>query len=146
MLGRAAMAQDDAKPVVANGDKPRTRPQVVQRQAKTTKLFLTPPGYPNAIAIDPQGRGFWVQEQRKDSKQEAAWLLDWNGKLLHTVLTNSTDTSGMTVGGGFVWSGANGSGGAPGVPATNGIYQTDMNGKQVSLRQVPFGPANDGGS
>ena len=61
--------------------------QVPKRMAKTTKLFLTPPGWPNAIDVDhDQKRGFWVQEQRHDNKKEAAWLIDWNGKLLHTVL------------------------------------------------------------
>src|SRR5471032_966096 len=70
------------------------RRQVPKRMAKTTKLFLTPPGWPNAITVDP-AKGFWIQEQRHDNKQEAAWLLDWNGKLLHTVMTDSKDTSGM---------------------------------------------------
>jgi hypothetical protein len=28
------------------------------RKATVTKLFLTPPGYPNAISTDPEGRGF----------------------------------------------------------------------------------------
>jgi hypothetical protein len=63
--------------------------QISKRMAKTTKLFLTPPGWPNAIDVDhDQRRGFWVQEQRHDNKQEAAWLIDWNGKLLHAVMTN----------------------------------------------------------
>src|SRR6476661_2326777 len=63
--------------------------QIPKRMAKTTKLFLTPPGWPNAIDIDhDQKRGFWVQEQRHDNKPEAAWLIDWKGKLRHTVMTN----------------------------------------------------------
>src|SRR5690349_17611740 len=67
-------------------------PQIPKRMAKTTNLFLTPPGWPNAIDIDhDQKRGFWVQEQRHDNKPEAAWLIDWKGKLLHTVMTNSKD-------------------------------------------------------
>ena len=69
--------------------------QIPKRMANTTKLFLTPPGWPNAIDIDhDQKRGFWVQEQRHDNKPEAAWLIDWKGKLLHTVMTNCKDTSG----------------------------------------------------
>src|SRR3981081_3746493 len=47
------------------------------RQTTVTKVFLTPPGYPNAIAADPEGRGFWVAEQRHDGLEEA---VD-NGKL-----------------------------------------------------------------
>jgi hypothetical protein len=77
------------------------------RRAKTTKLFLSPPGWPNCITADPE-RGFWVQEQRHDNKQEAAWLLDPNGKLLKRVMTNCKNTSGMAYGDGYVWSGANG--------------------------------------
>src|SRR5690242_7486763 len=61
--------------------------EIPTRKAKTTKLFLTPPGWPNAIAVDP-AKGFWVQEQRHDGEKEKAWLLDWNGKLLNTVVTN----------------------------------------------------------
>ena len=122
--------------------------QIPKRMAKTTKLFLTPPGWPNAIDIDhDQKRGFWVQEQRHDNKQEAAWLIDWNGKLLHTVMTNSKDTSGMCFGDGYVWSGANGvSEIEHPTPPINGIFQTDMNGKQISHRQIPFGPKDDGGA
>lgn len=119
-----------------------------KRMANTTKLFLTPPGWPNAIDIDHDlKRGFWVQEQRHDNKQEAAWLIDWNGKLLHTVMTNSKDTSGMCFGDGYVWSGANGASEIEHpTPPINGIFQTDMNGKQISHRQIPFGPKDDGGA
>jgi len=122
--------------------------QVPKRVAKTTKLFLTPPGWPNAIDIDhDQQRGFWVQEQRHDRKPEASWLVDWKGKLLHTVVTHCEDTSGMCYGNGFVWSGANGASVAnPPDPPVNGVFQTDMNGKQISHRQIPFGPANNGGA
>ena len=122
--------------------------QIPKRMAKTTKLFLTPPGWPNAIDIDHgQTRGFWVQEQRHDNKQEAAWLIDWNGKLLHTVMTNSKNTSGMCFGDGYVWSGANGASEMEHpTPPINGIFQTDMSGKQISHRQIPFGPKDDGGA
>ena len=124
------------------------RKQIPKRKAKTTKLFLTPPGWPNAIDIDhDQKRGFWVQEQRHDNKPEAAWLIDWNGKVLHTVITNSKNTSGMCFGDGFIWSGANGASEIDHPnPPINGIFQTDMTGKQISHRQIPFGPANDGGA
>jgi hypothetical protein len=125
---------------------PAPRHDIPRRKAKTTKLFLTPPGWPNAITVDP-ARGFWVQEQRHDNKPEAAWLLDWNGKLLHTVVTACKDTSGMAYGNDCIWSGANGaSEKVHPNPPINGIFQTDMNGKQISHRQIPFGPAADGGA
>lgn len=129
------------------GPAPAAR-QIPKRVARTTKLFLTPPGWPNAIDIDhDQQRGFWVQEQRHDRKPESAWLVDWKGKLLHTVITNCEDTSGMCYGNGFVWSGANGASVVnPPDPPVNGVFQTDMNGKQISHRQIPFGPKNNGGA
>jgi len=122
--------------------------QLPKRKAKTTKMFLTPGGWPNAIDVDhDQKRGFWVQEQRHDNKMEAAWLIDWNGKLLQTVMTNCKDCSGMCFGNGFVWSGANGASEIEHpTPPINGVFQTDMSGKQISHRQIPFGPKDDGGA
>ena len=102
-----------------------------QAEGEDDQMFLTPPGYPNAIDIDrDKKRGFWVHEQRHDNKPEAAWLLDWNGKLLHTVMTNCKDTSGVCYGDGFIWSGANGASEIDHpTPPINGMFQTDMNGK-----------------
>src|ERR1700689_3524970 len=101
------------------------------RKGKTTNLFKAPSGYPNAVAIAPEG--LWVAEQKKQNfgkdaqrSPEACWLLDWNGKLLKTVLTESSNTSGMAYGDGYVWMGANG--------GAEGIYQTDMNSRTVSHR------------
>ena len=73
----------------------------------------------------------------RKSLTEEAWLVDWNGKLLKTVTTPSRNTSGMAVGGGYVWMVAN----AP----PEGVFQVDMNSRLVSHRQIPLGPANDGG-
>lgn len=118
-----------------------------RRKARTTKLFLAPPSWANAISVEP-GKGFWVQEQRHDGDPEKAWLLDFTtGKVLKTVVTNSKNTSGGVWGGGTIWSGANGISirNHPN-PPVNGIFQTDMNGKQISWRQIPFGPKDDGGS
>jgi len=116
--------------------------------AKTTKLFKSPPGYPNGIAVTPEG--LWIAEQKMSGAQaaayllpepksltEEAWLVDWNGKLLKTVTTPSRNTSGMAVGGGYVWMVAN----AP----PQGVFQVDMNSRLVSHRQIPLGPADNGG-
>lgn len=118
------------------------------RMAKTTKLFKSPQGFPNAIAVAPEG--LWIGEQKLSGAQavayhltepkdltEAAWLLDWDGKLLKTVKTPSRNTSGMAYGGGYIWMVAN----AP----PQGVFQVDMNSRPVSHRQIPLGPANDGG-
>ena len=122
--------------------------KVPTRLAKTTKLFKSPDGFPNALAVAPEG--LWIGEQKMSGAQavtyhlpepksldEAAWLVDWNGKLLKTVKTPSRNTSGMAVGGGYIWMVAN----AP----PEGVFQVDMNSKLISHRQIPLGPANDGG-
>jgi streptogramin lyase len=122
--------------------------KIPSRKAKTTKLFKSPPGYPNAIAVAPEG--LWFGEQKMSGAQavtyhlpepkdlsETAWLVDWNGKVLKTVTTTSRNTSGMAVGGGYIWMCAN----AP----PEGVFQVDMSSRLVSHRQIPLGPANDGG-
>ncbi|HXB52255.1 MAG TPA: hypothetical protein VNU69_05780, partial [Rhizomicrobium sp.] len=69
---------------------------------------------------------------------EAAWLVDWNGKLLKTVLTNSRNTSGMAYGNGCVWMMAN--------QDPEGVFQVDMNSKEISHRQIPLAlPGQNGG-
>ena len=119
-----------------------------RRVAKTTKMFKSPAGFPNGLATTPEG--LWIGEQKLSGAQaaayrmaepkslsEAAWLVDWQGKLLKTVTTPSRNTSGMAVGGGCVWMCAN----AP----PQGVFQVDMNSRLVSHRQIPLGPASDGG-
>jgi hypothetical protein len=146
----AALAQGERPRGVdelGRGPGPERQKKIPTRKAKTTQLFLTPAGWPNGIAVDP-ANGFWVQEQRHDGEREKAWLLDFKtGKVLKTVVTNSQNTSGMTFGDGCVWSGANGVSvrNHPN-PPVNGVFQTDLNGKQVSHRQIPFGPADNGGA
>ena len=128
--------------------KPAGDRRVQSRTARTTKLFKSPPGFPNGVAVAPEG--LWIGEQRLSGRQaksyhlpepksldESAWLVDWNGKLLKTVTTPSRNTSGMAVGGGYVWMIAN----AP----PEGVFQVDMNSKLVSHRQIPLGPADNGG-
>lgn len=118
------------------------------RKAKTTKLFKSPSGFPNALASSPEG--LWVGEQKlsgemakayklpePDDLSENAWLMDLNGKVLKTVKTPSRNTSGMAVGGGYVWMVAN----AP----PQGVFQVDMNSKLVSHRQIPLGTKDSGG-
>src|SRR5271154_6100508 len=126
------------------------RAEVPRRSATTKTLFKSPPGFPNAIAATPEG--LWIGEQKMSgarAKQyngpepsdlrEAAWLVDWNGKLLKTIMTASRNTSGMAVGGGYLWMGAEFA------PPYDGIYQYDMEGKLIAQRQVPLGTTEDGG-
>lgn len=124
-------------------------PRVAKRMAKTTKLFKSPQGFPNGLSASPEG--LWIGEQKLSGAQaaayhlpepkslvEEAWLVDWNGKLLKTVKTPSRNTSGMAVGGGFVWMVAN--------AQPNGVFQVDMNSKLISHRQIPLGGVDGGGS
>jgi hypothetical protein len=111
-----------------------------RRTAKTTPVFKAPPGFPNAIAVAPEG--VWVAEQRDNTqpsadRSEKVWLVDWQGKVLKTVVTQSRNTSGMAYGGGNLWMGLN--------ATPNGILQVDLNGKEISHRQIPLGPPNNGG-
>jgi hypothetical protein len=121
---------------------------VPSRKARTTKLFRSPEGFPNAVAVTPEG--LWIAEQKlsgpvaaqyhmEEPKDltENCWLVDWKGKVLKTVATQSRNTSGMAVGGGYVWMCAN--------AAPQGVFQVDMNSRQISHRQIPLGPADNGG-
>ena len=72
-------------------------------RAKPTRLFASPEGHPNALEATPEG--LWVGEQVSD----CAYLLDWKtGKVLKKVPTDSSNTSGIAYGGGYLWMAANG--------------------------------------
>jgi hypothetical protein len=147
-LGTPSAVGQDAPAAAAPGRGGRGGRQVAHRMAKTTLLFKSPPGYPNAIAVAPEG--LWIGEQKLSGPSaasyklpeptdlhEAAWLVDWNGKLLKTVMTESRNTSGMAYGDGYIWMCAN--------EAPEGVFQTDMNSRTVSHRQIPLGPPDNGG-
>jgi hypothetical protein len=123
----------------AGGGRGRNIPN---RKARTTRLFKAPGAYPNALAIAPEG--LWIGQQKNAALQqssgnmsEAAWLVDWNGRLLKTLQTNSRNTSGMAYGDNCVWMGAN--------AAPNGVFQVDMNSNEVSHRQIPMSLNDQGG-
>jgi hypothetical protein len=148
VLGKGSAGQQALSATLKDGGQSGGNRRVPSRMAKTTKLFKSQQGFPNGLAVTPEG--LWIAEQKMSGAQaaeyhlsepkslsEAAWLVDWNGKLLKTVTTSSRNTSGMAVGGGYVWMVAN----AP----PEGVFQVDMNSKLISHRQIPLGPANDGG-
>src|SRR5439155_9953432 len=117
--GRAAFAQQgSATPVRTGGEAQEGDRRVPSRMAKTTKLFKSPRGFPNGIAVAPEG--LWIAEQKLSGAQavsyhmpepkdlsEKAWLVDWTGKVLKTVTTPSRNTSGMAYGGGYIGMAAN---------------------------------------
>lgn len=110
--------------------------KIPHRKVTTKNLFKVPTGYPNGVAVVPEG--IWVAEQKAAGygqsgrhEKEAAWLFDWKGNKLKTVMTDSYNTSGFAVGNGHLWMGANG--------GPNGILEVDMNGKTLTHRQIPLG-------
>src|SRR5881394_4023918 len=123
----------------------------LNRSARTTRMFKSPGLYPNALAVmtDAPG-GLWIGQQKVSAQSartyslppdndpdEAAWLVDWNGKLLKTITTHSRNTSGMAYGNGCVWVGANAD--------QFGIFQVDMNSNEVAHRQIPLALGGNGG-
>ena len=147
----AQAQQGGASPEPAGrGGGGRGRGATPARTAKTTKLFKSPGNYPNALAVMTDGPGgLWIGQQKITSPNspyglpadpdpdEAAWLVDWTGKLVKTVNTHSRNTSGMAYGAGCVWMGAN--------SAPFGIFQVDLNSKEVTHRQIPLSIDGNGG-
>src|ERR1051326_5382585 len=77
------------------------------RKLKTTPLFKSPQGYPNALRVAPEG--FWIAEQKSGNSGSSndVCRVDKKGKLLRTLQTDSRNTSGLGYGGGFLWVAAN---------------------------------------
>ena len=65
---RQAFAQEGAvsRPAVGH-------PRVPSRKVKTTKLFKSPDGFPNAIAVTPEG--LWIGEQKETGQAAAQYHL-----------------------------------------------------------------------
>jgi len=135
VLGIAA-AQAPTKKLPRGADRPKP-PAPIERKVKVVTLFKSPDGFPNALDSSPEG--IWIGDQVSDR----ATLVDLNGKVLKTVQTESHNTSGMGVGGGYIWMAANGDpdpnrpvklnrGGAE-------VVQCDMQGNTVSRHEVPLG-------
>ena len=133
------------------GGRGRGRGATPTRLAKTTRMFKSPGMFPNALAVmtDAPG-GLWIGQQKITASNaqnyklpvlpdpdEAAWLVDWHGKLLKTVTTHSRNCSGIAYGNGCVWMGANAD--------PFGIFQVDMSSKQISHRQIPLSIDGNGG-
>jgi hypothetical protein len=129
------------------------RGPVPKRTAKTTKMFKSPGMYPNALAVMTDGPGgLWIGQQKANPSNarsygvpedttggldEAAWLVDWNGKLVRTVMTPSRNTSGIAYGAGCIWVGAN--------QDPYGIFQVNITSKEVTHRQIPLALEGSGG-
>jgi hypothetical protein len=125
------------------------RGAIPARTAKTNRIFKSPGMYPNALAVMTDGSGgLWIGQQKAapqnpyglpadENPDENAWLVDWSGKLLKTVTTHSRNTSGLAYGNRCVWMGAN--------AAPFGIFQVDMDSKEITHRQIPLSIDGNGG-
>ena len=75
----------------------------IRRRKKVEILYQSPDGNPNGL--EATADGLWVGEQITDR----AYLLEWEtGRELAKYETQSSNTSGIAAGGGFVFMGANG--------------------------------------
>src|SRR3954467_3970600 len=112
-------------------------------QAKVEKLFKSPDRYPNALEATPDA--LWVGDQ----VSERVLKMDWNtGKVLEDFIAEAHNTSGLAVGGGYLWIGCNGSGTAaanrpfnrPTDKSYGEVVKCDMKtGKQVKAYRTPWG-------
>jgi len=142
-----AFAQAMKKAAPAPEDGPRGK-KLPNRMAKTTKLFKTPGTYPNALATAPEG--LWIAQQHLTEGEakgvnmpwptkgkEQVWLMDMNGKVLKTVESNASNTSGLAFGNGDVYVCSNTD------DAASGIHKVNVaSGKQVAQLQLPLSPNN----
>src|SRR5690242_9464299 len=85
--GRTAFAQQASAATLKDDSSSGGHRRAPSRMAKTTKLFKSPSGFPNAIAVTPEG--LWIGEQKMSGAQavsyhltepkiltENAWLVD----------------------------------------------------------------------
>ncbi|MGQ0734755.1 MAG: hypothetical protein ACT4QD_14010 [Acidobacteriota bacterium] len=115
-------------------------PAIPTRQAKVERLFRAPDRHPNALEATPDG--LWIGDQ----VSERIYKVDWEtGKVLHDVQTESHNTSGLAVGAGYLWVGANGgvSGRRPARPtdrAYGEVIQADLTtGKTIKVHPLIWG-------
>jgi hypothetical protein len=75
----------------------------IRMRSKVEVLFQSPDGHGNGLEATQDG--LWVGEQISDR----AHLLEWEtGKVLASYETQSSNTSGIAAGGGYLWMAANG--------------------------------------
>lgn len=135
MAGSRLSAQGEAAGAAGKAPAPTYEPKIEM-------LWKSPDRYPNALEASPEG--LWVGDQ----VSERINLLDWKtGKVLQDFIGEAHNTSGLAVGGGYIWVGCNGAGTAaslrefkrPFDKSYGEIAQLDMKGKQVAGYRTPWG-------
>jgi hypothetical protein len=112
---------------------------VPTRQAAVERIFKAPDIHPNAL--EAARDGLWIGDQ----VSERVFKVDWQtGKVLLELQTESHNTSGLAVGGGYMWLNANGgvSGRRPPRPQDKPfgeIIQADLKtGKTINAYRPPW--------
>lgn len=116
-------------------------PAVPTRAAKVEKLFKAPDVHPNAL--EAADDGLWIADQISERVSRVDWE---TGKVLHEFQSESHNTSGIAVGGGFLWLNANGAGSAaqmrekrPGDKPFGEIIKADIKtGKTILAYDPPW--------
>lgn len=137
--GSAAIAP---RALRAQEDSGKAKRDIPTYKAKVEKLFKSPDRYPNDLEAMPDG--LWVGDQVSERVNK----LDWQtGKVLEDFIAEAHNTSGIAVGGGYLWIGCNGAGTAAAKRAFDRpfdrrygeIVKCDMKGKQVKGYKSPWG-------
>src|SRR5262245_42135086 len=136
----SAMVAGMATAKLASSQEGSPAPKVPTRPDKVERLFKAPDIHPNALEAAPDG--LWIGDQ----VSERVFKVDWQtGKVLHEVQTESHNTSGLALGGGYLWLNANGgvSGRRPARPTDKPfgeIVQADpKTGKTIKVYDPPWG-------
>jgi streptogramin lyase len=137
--GSAAIAPNALR---AQEGSSKAKEDIPTYKAKVEKLFKSPDRYPNDLEAMPDG--LWVGDQVSERVNK----LDWEtGKVLEDFIAEAHNTSGLAVGGGYLWIGCNGAGTAaakrkfdrPFDRRYGEIVKCDMKGKQVKGYKSPWG-------
>jgi streptogramin lyase len=116
--------------------------EVPARSVKVEKLYKAPDAHPNAL--EAADDGLWIADQISEHVAKVDWE---TGKVLHEFVSESHNTSGIAVGGGYLWLNANGAGSAaqmrpprPTDKPFGEIIKADMKtGKAVKAYDPPWG-------
>ncbi|MGH9386244.1 MAG: hypothetical protein ACRD2N_18365 [Vicinamibacterales bacterium] len=120
---------------------PASKPaSIPTRQAQVERLFKAPDKHPNALEAAPDG--LWIGDQVSERVHKVDWK---TGRVLLEIQTESHNTSGLAIGGGYLWLNANGgvSGRRPPRPTDKPygeIIQADLKtGKTIKVYDPPWG-------
>jgi streptogramin lyase len=130
-----------ASTAIARAQEGTPKPPAIKTwQPKVERLFKAPDVHPNALEAQPDG--LWIGDQ----VSERVFKVDWDtGKVLHEFQTESHNTSGLAIGAGYLWLGANGgvSGRRPPRPTDKPygeVVQADpKTGKTIKIHSLLWG-------